>query len=130
MATNTAPVRPSARELREQVVQTVRRTVTFNDGAFTFPASLPDGALISRTLVLIETAFSAGTTLLVGSTVGGNDIVAAADSAATAAGAKRPDTGSLKGRLVGDTVLYGTVTGTPTAGVATIVIEFVPNNDG
>ncbi|WP_311274796.1 hypothetical protein [Methylobacterium sp. WCS2018Hpa-22] len=129
MATNVTPVRPAARELREQVVHTVRRTVTFADGAFAFPASLPDGALISRTLVLIETAFTAGTTLTVGTTVGGNDIVAAADSAATAAGAKRPDTGTVKGRLVGDTVLYGTVTGAPAAGVATIVIEYVPNND-
>lgn len=130
MATNTAPLRPSARELREQVVHTIRKTVTFADTAFSFPASLPDGALISRTLVLIETAFTAGASLTVGTTVGGTDIVAAADSVATAAGAKRPDTGSLKGRVVGDTVLYGTVIGAPTAGVATIVIEYVPNNDG
>lgn len=130
MPTNTAPVRPAARELREQVVHTIRRTVTFAaGGAFTFPASLPDGALISRTLVLVETAFTAGAALTVGSTLGGNDIVAAADSAVTAAGAKRPDTGTLKGRLVGDTVLYGTITGAPAAGVATIVFEYVPNND-
>ena len=130
MATNTAPSRPAVREYRRQVVHTLRRTVSFAaGGAFMFPASLPDGALISRTLVLVETAFSAGAALTVGTTVGGNDILAAADTAVTAAGVKRPDTGTLKGRLAGDTTLYGTITGAPTAGVATIVFEYVPNND-
>lgn len=130
MATNTAPVQPSAREYREQELHYVRKTVTFADTAFVMPASLPAGALITRTLVLIETAFSAGAGLTVGTTAGGTDILAAADSAATTAGAKRPDTASVKGRLANDTVLYGAVTGAPSAGVATIVFEYAPNNDG
>ncbi|WP_244475603.1 MULTISPECIES: hypothetical protein [unclassified Methylobacterium] len=112
------------------MAHTVRRTVTFAEGAFAFTASLPEGSLIVSTLVLIETAFSAGATLTVGTTPAGTDLVAAADSAATAAGAKRPDTATLKGRLAGDTVLYGNITGGPVAGVATIVFLYVPNNDG
>ena len=131
MPTNTAPVQPPAREYREQELHYVRRTVTFADGAaFTFPASLPAGALITRTLVLIETAFSAGASLIVGTTAGGNDLIASGDSAATAAGAKRPDTATTKGRLAADTTLYGSIGGAPAAGVATIVFEYVPNNDG
>lgn len=131
MATNTAPVRPAAREYRENELHTIRKTVSFSDAAaFVMPASLPAGALVTRTLVLIETAFSAGASLTVGTTAGGNDLVSAADSAATAAGAKRPETATLKGRLAGDTPLYGTIGGAPAAGLATIVFEYVPNNDG
>lgn len=130
MATNTAPVRPTVREYRRQVVHSIRRTVSFAaGGAFDFPASLPERALITRTLVLVETAFTAGAALTVGTTPGGNDILAAADTAVTAAGVKRPDTATLKGRLAADTALYGTIAGAPVAGVATIVFEYVPNND-
>lgn len=129
MATNTAPAQPSAREYREQVSHTIRRAVTVSDGAFVMPASLPAGALITGTQILVSTAFSAGAALTVGSTVGGNDIVAAADSAVTAAGVKRPDTATLKGPLAADTTLYGTLTGAPAAGQAIVVFHYVPNND-
>lgn len=129
MATNIAPANPPAREYREQELHYVRRTVTFANGSFVMPASLPDGALITRTLIQVATAFSAGASLVVGSTPGGNDIVAAADSAVTTAGVKRPDTASAKGPLVGDTTLYGTIAGAPVAGVATLVFEYTPNND-
>lgn len=130
MATNTPPVFPPARQYPEQESHTIRKTVTFANGAFVMPASLPDGSLITSTLVLVETAFSAGASLTLGTTVGGSDLVAAADSAVTAAGAKRPDTATLKGRLVGDTAIYGTIAGGPVAGVATIVMHYTPNNDG
>ncbi|TGD94060.1 hypothetical protein [Methylobacterium nonmethylotrophicum] len=132
MATNVAPVQPSAREYREQELHYVRKTVSFSDAAFTMPASLPAGALITRTLILVETAFTGGTSpsLTLGTTVGGTDLVAAADSVAGTAGAKRPDTASVKGRLAVDTPIYGAVNGGPTAGVATIVFEYAPNNDG
>jgi len=130
MATNTPPVFPPARELREQVSHTVRRTVTFANGAFVMPASLPEGALITRTVILVATAFSAGAALTIGSAPGGNDIVAASDSAVTTAGVKRPDTATAKGPLAADTPLYGTITGGPAAGVAHILFEYAPNNDG
>ena len=133
MATNVPPVRPAAREYREQVSHTLRKTVRFDDAGIAagvaFGASLPAGALITGTVVLVETAFSAGATLLVGSAAGGNDLVAAADSAATAAGVKRPDTATLKGRLAADTPVFVTVGGGPAAGVATIVLHYTPNND-
>lgn len=130
MPTNTAPVNPPARELREQVSHTIRRTVTFANGAFVMPASVPAGALLTGTVVLVETAFSAGASLTVGSTPGGTDILAAADTAVTAAGVKRPDTPAQKGRLAADTTLYGTIAGAPAAGVATLVFHYCPNNDG
>jgi hypothetical protein len=129
MPTNTAPVQPPAREYRAQVSHTVRRSVSFSDSTFVMPASIPAGALITSTQVLVATAFSAGAALTVGSAPGGNDIVAAADSAVTAAGVKRPDTATLKGPLAADTTLYGTITGGPAAGQAVVVFHYVPNND-
>ncbi|GJE29804.1 hypothetical protein [Methylobacterium organophilum] len=130
MATNVAPAQPSVREYREQQSHFTRMTVSFVNGTFVMPASLPAGALITSTQILVETAFSAGAALTVGTAPGGNDIVAAADSAVTAAGVKRPDTATLKGRLAADTTLYGTISGAPAAGVATLIFHFAPNNDG
>lgn len=139
MATNVPPVQPPAREYREQEVHYLRKTVRFDDvgiaAGVAFGASLPAGALITSTLVLIETAFNAGTTnvLVVGTTAGGNDLVANADAAAGVAGAKRPDTATVKGRLAADTPVFVSYTSTgtaPSAGVATIVFAYVPNNDG
>lgn len=129
MPTNVTPVQPPARELREQTSHTIRKTVNFASGAFVMPASLPAGALITSLLVLVETAFSAGASLTLGSSVGGNDLAAAADTAATAAGVKRVDTATLKGRLAADTTVYGTIAGAPAAGVATIVVHYTPDND-
>lgn len=130
MATNIPPVNPAAREYREQEVHYVRASVTFANGTFVMPASIPAGAIITAALVLVTTAFSAGASLVVGSAPGGNDILAAADTAVTAAGAKRPDAATLKGALAADTTLYGTIAGAPAAGAATLVFFFVPNNDG
>lgn len=130
MATNVTPASPSVREYRRQESQYVRATVTFQNGAFVLPASLPAGALITSLLVLVETAFSAGASMLLGTVAGGNDIAAAADTAVTAAGVKRIDTATLKGRLAADTPIYGTIAGAPAAGVATIVLHYAPNNDG
>jgi hypothetical protein len=130
VATNVSPASPPAREYREQESHYVRRTVTFANGAFVMPASLPAGALITSVLVLVEAAFSAGASLVLGSAVGGNDLAAAADTAVTAAGVKRIDTATLKGRLGADTTIYGTIAGAPAAGVATIVFHYCPDNDG
>ncbi|MBI1690530.1 hypothetical protein [Methylorubrum sp. DB1722] len=130
MATNVPPVNPAAREYREQEVHYVRASVVAANGSFVMPASIPAGSIITASLVLVGTAFSAGASLVVGSAPGGNDIVAAADSAVTAAGAKRPDTATLKGQLAADTTLYGTIAGAPAAGAATLVFFYVPNNDG
>ncbi|MGN8092811.1 hypothetical protein [Methylobacterium sp. 22177] len=129
MATNVPPASPSVREYRRQESQYVRLTVSFVNGAFVLPASLPAGALITSLLVLVETAFSAGASMLLGTVAGGNDLAAAADTAVTAAGVKRIDTATLKGRLAADTPIYGTIAGAPAAGVATIVLHYAPNND-
>lgn len=129
MPTNVTPVQPPARELREQVSHTIRKTVNFTNGAFVMPASLPAGALITSLLVLVETAFSAGASLTLGTSVGGNDLAAAADTAVTAAGVKRVDTATSKGRIAADTPVYGTIAGAPAAGVATLVLHYAPDND-
>ncbi|MET3483119.1 hypothetical protein [Methylobacterium sp. 1973] len=130
MATNVPPASPSVREYRRQESQYVRLTVSYLNGAFVLPASLPAGALITSLLVLVETAFSAGATMVLGSAPGGNDLAASGDTAVTAAGVKRIDTATLKGRLAADTPIYGTIAGAPAAGVATIVLHYAPNNDG
>ncbi|MDP4005071.1 hypothetical protein [Methylobacterium sp. NEAU K] len=130
MTTNVPPVFPPVREYREQDSHYVRMTVTFANGAFILPASLPAGALISSLLVLVEAAFTAGASLVLGTTLGGSDLAAAGDTAVTAAGVKRIDTATLKGRLPADTPIYGTIAGGPVAGVATIVFHYCPNNDG
>lgn len=133
MATNTAPVKPALREFRRQSSHTLRKTVTFADAGIAagiaFPASLPAGSVVTGTTIVVETAFSAGAGLTVGSTPTGTDLVAAADSAATAAGVKRPDRATALGRLAADTTPYVALTGAPTAGVATIVLHYTPNND-
>ncbi len=54
---------PSVREYRRQESQYVRLTVSYLNGAFVLPASLPAGALITSLLVLVETAFSAGASM-------------------------------------------------------------------
>ena len=130
MATNVPPVSPSVREYRRQESQYIRATVTFANGAFVLPASLPLGALITSLLVLVETAFSAGASMTLGTAPGASDLAAAGDTAVTAAGVKRIDTATLKGRLATDTPVYGTIAGGPVAGVATIVLHYAPNNDG
>lgn len=139
MPTNVTPVQPPARELREQVSHVIRKTVNFDDAnlasGVALPASLPAGALITSVLVLVEVAFNAGTTnpLTLGTTPTGNDVAAATDTVAQTVGVKRIDTGTLKGRLAADSPLYVAYVPTgaaPTAGRATIVVFYVPNNDG
>lgn len=76
----------AARQDPRQVVNTLKKTVNFNDGAIAvgngFDNPLPQGAFISRVLVEIVVAFNAVTTnVLTVGTVGAtfNNIVAAAD---------------------------------------------------
>lgn len=85
MATNVAPAFPPVRADPRQVLNTLKRTINFNDpdiAAAPFPNSLPANAFIVQVLVEIITVFNAGTTnpLTVG-TVGAafNNVVADAD---------------------------------------------------
>lgn len=133
MATNVNPTKPPARSLLRGQVGEIRARVRFDDllaGGMPMRNAFPAGAIITRTTIVVSQAFNAGTTnpLVVGSTPGGNDLVAATDSVAQTVGVKRPDTATALGQLPTDTVPYVSYvpTGTaPTAGVADIVFEYV-----
>lgn len=141
MPTNTAATQ--ARDLQMQAVHYFRKKVNYNDTGIASGvkfATLPAGAMIlpGACEILITTAFNAATTnnLLVGTTAGGNNLVATADSAAGATGSKafaRATVGvnGLVGATDQDLYVTYTQTGTAaTAGVGYVVIAYVLNNDG
>ena len=130
----------TARKNALQLVHYLRFTVNYNDagiGTGVGKQWLPAGALIIGTDVYVGAAFNAATTNVV--TVGTNataynNIVATADVDETTVALTKgiKPTGTALGPLAADTqvfVMY-TQTGTAaTAGVATVVISYIPNND-
>lgn len=134
MATNVTPTKPPVRSTFHGQVGEIRARVTFSDiglvAGLPMKNALPMGAIITRTTIVISQAFNAGTTnpLVVGSTPGGNDLVAATDAVAQTVGVKRPDTATALAQLPADTVPYVSYVPTgsaPTAGIADIVFEFI-----
>lgn len=135
MATNTMPAFPQSRRQGFQGVNTLRKTVNYNDAGISsgnaFAESLPVSAFILSVTVEIVTAFNAATTnvLTVGTnSTSYNDIVAAADVAEGSTGVT--DVTRARGRSLAATaekpvfVKY-TQSGTAaTAGVAVIVITY------
>lgn len=85
MPTNTAAVVPAARQDPRQVVNTLKKTINWNDAGVAdgvaFDNSLPQGAFITQVLVEIVTLFDgAGPVLVVGTNATDyNDIVASGD---------------------------------------------------
>ena len=124
----------NARVDPRQVVNTLKKTVNWNDNASgvasPFANPLPAGAFISRVLVEIVTAFNGTTPALVAGTVGAayNNIVAAGDVNLGVAGVY--DATRSLGRALtaaGDILpyaLYSNAGGTPSAGQAIILIEY------
>jgi hypothetical protein len=134
MTTNTAGT--AARELPTQQVHYLRKTFTYADvgiaSGIKFPNPLPAGAQILNTLVNVTTAFAGGTPVLtVGQNVNMNDFVTTSDVTETSAGATVVTTGAALAPMATDVDVYAKCTnvGTGTAGVAVIVISYVPNND-
>lgn len=139
MATGTPGT--TARQLPYQVVHYLRFTVNFNDTGIatgTGKQTLPAGAIIVGTDVIIQTAFNAGTTNVV--TIGSNaatfnNIVAAADvdeSGAVPLTQNIKPTGTAFGPLAADARVFAmyTQTGTAaTAGRLTVIIKYIPAND-
>lgn len=135
MATNTAAILPPPRQDPRQVVNTLRKTVNFNDvgiaSGVAFDNSLPQSAFISRVMVEIVTAFNAVTTNVL--TVGTNstaydNIIGPGDVNETIAGVT--EVGRSYGRgltAAADVTPYAKYTQTGTAattGQAVILIQF------
>jgi hypothetical protein len=126
MTTNTAASNPAARQDPRQVVNTLRKTINFNDpgiaAGVAFSQALPQGAQILGAVVEIVTAFNAATTnvLTVGTNSADfNNIVNAADVNEAAVGATQVLRG-IGGALAraADTVVYAKYAQTGTAATA------------
>ena len=128
----TAP----ARQLHTQQTHYFRANVAFNSAGVAAGVqigTLPAGAQIVDIVANVTVAFNAATTnvLAVGTTAGGAQIMTGAESVAGTLGFKRGTTGGALMPAV-DTPVFVTFTQTgtaATAGLATVVVSFVPNND-
>lgn len=128
-----------ARTLHTQQTHYLRKLVNFNDAgiaAGVLVGTVPAGAIIIDAQVLVTTVFNAATTnnLLVGTTAGGSNVFAAADSAAGVLGLKRlvSATIGVAALVAVDQAIYVAFTQTgaaATTGVAYVVVEYVVNND-
>ena len=139
MATNTQG-RP-ARQLPEQEIHYLRKTVNFNDANISsgvlHPFWLPAGAQILFTTVNIITAFNAGTTnvLTVGQNASNyNDIVNATDVNEAVTGSTMVLRGADLDLTTGGVDVqvgfkYTQSGAAATTGKAQIVIAYAPNND-
>lgn len=137
MATGTTGT--VARQLSTQQTHYLRKSVAYNTTGIASGVSmgwLPAGAQILRTGVNVTTVFNAATTnvLTVGTAAdsGLDNIVAAGDVNEAAAAFTSVTTGAVVA-ITADTEIKVSYTQTGTAattGAATIVLEYVPNNDG
>ncbi|SEN66852.1 hypothetical protein [Bradyrhizobium sp. OK095] len=123
-----------------QVIHYLRIKVNFNDAGIASGVGkqwLPKGALILGTDVYIGAVFNAATTnvLLVGTVGDANNLIVAAgdvDETAVALTKGIKPTGAALGPLAAPKQVQVTYTQTgtaATAGTATIVIAYVPDND-
>lgn len=134
MATNS--VGDQARAQHQQLVNTIRQTINFNDpgiAAGAIRAQLPMGAFITRVLVEIVIAFNAVTTnvLTAGLNANMDNVIAAGDLNETALGVTditRALGRSLTAAGVTNLGFKYTQTGTAaTTGQAEIVVEYEAN---
>lgn len=128
----------AARQLHTQQLHYLRKRLNFNDAGVAtgvLVGTVPAGAIIDYSSeTLIATAFNGGTTnvLVVGTTPGGNNLSANATSAAGVAGTKRMVDSDALGPFAVDTDIWATYTSTgtaPSAGIAYLVVKYIPNND-
>jgi len=129
--------RTTPRVTQYQLKHYLRKLVNFNDtgiAAGVIMGTIPSGSLITNVEISVTTAFNAATTnnLLLGSSGADNTYVQTADAAAGTLGAKNVTRAFALGPVATDIDVYVsyTQTGTAaTAGVAYIVVNYVPNND-
>lgn len=120
-----------ARELHTQQIHYLRKRVNFNDAGIAsgvVMGTLPAGAMIVSQNVRVSTAFNAATTnaLNVGTAAGGAQFF----TDAATAGARQPAIANLSFAADQDVyVQYAQTGAAATAGVADVVVGYVPNND-
>jgi hypothetical protein len=134
MATGTAAVVPAPRQAPRQVINSLKKTVNWNDvgigAGVAFDASLPMGAFVVDVLAEIVTPFNAGTTnvLTVGTNASRDDIIAAGDVDESTAAVTRVTTGLGRSlAAAADKIVYAKYAQTgaaATAGQAVIVIVY------
>lgn len=135
MATNTAQVLPPSRNDPRQVVNTLKKTVNWNDlgigSGVAFDNSLPEGAFITGVWVEIVTPFNAVTTnvLTVGTNAATyNNLVAAADINEAVAGVTWVSRGLGQSIALAAAItpyaMYTQTGGAATAGQAVILITY------
>jgi len=138
MTTGTAAT--VARQLHTQQIHYLRFSVTYSDAGIATGVpkqTLPAGAIIIGTDVVVATTFNAQTTNVL--TVGtngttANNIIASGDVDETTAGLTKSvsPTAAALGALAADVPVYVKYTQTGTAGTqgaATVLIKYIPNND-
>jgi hypothetical protein len=137
MATNTAPKSPPARHFAAPVVQYIRRDITFADnGTTVIVGTLPAGAIILSPLsgVYVTTAFNgnATNTLDIGySTDTGVNNLATLLALGSIAFVVLDEVATAGTLIASETIISAVVVSTAaaSAGVASIVIAFVEDND-
>jgi len=133
MATDTAPLAPPVRRQAEQVANTLKKIINWNDPGVTnagvqsniaFDNSIPTGAVIFMVVAEILTTFDGGASLTVG-TAGAtyNNLLNAGDVDETVAGGTGVTRGV--GTVTTEVVPYATITQTgATKGKASITILY------
>lgn len=128
---------PNARQTQFQQKHYFRKTFNWNDvgiGSGVYVGTLPAGAFITSTDILVVTAFNAASTNVISagtnSTAYNNLIVTPTNTAGTQA--SQLPTGTAQGPLTADTDFFVQYTQTGTAasaGQAVIVVNYACNND-
>jgi hypothetical protein len=129
-----------ARQTQYQMPHSLRKLVNFNDAGVAsgvLVGTVPAGAIITSVIVNIATVFNAGTTnvLTVGTTGTGTDLMTSTEAAAGVQGQK--SAAAYKSTTAANPVAndqdifvaYSSTGTTPTAGVASVLVTFHPNND-
>ena len=135
MATNVTPTFPPSRRDPRQLSNTLKRVLNYNDADASLAAffsSLPAGAVITKVLVVVLTAFNAGATntLAVGQNAGHNDIIATTDVSLAATGSTDVTRGVGLAAVINSTTdiavsaVYTQTGAAATAGKEIILIEF------
>jgi hypothetical protein len=134
MATNVTPTFPPARRDSRQVTNTLKRILNFNDSdaaLAAFFSSIPAGAVVTKVLVVVLTAFNATTnTFSLGQNGGHNDMAAVGDVNLGVTGAYDIERGVGLAAIINATAdvaisaVYTQTGAAATAGKALIMVEY------